>query len=127
MTDEITLTLPRHRPFYGIAHLVVGGLAVRLDLTLEHLEDLQLALAGLLERPDGDGEITVTVSVEGDTIRALVGPFDGEQLRKELGREGEGEEVSLGRVLGTVVDHVEVGEGEGGHWIALTKTVQTGG
>ena len=131
MTDEITLTLPRHRPFYGIAHLVVGGLAVRLDLTLEHLEDLQLALAGLLERPDGDGEITVTVSVEGDTIHALVGPFDGEQLRKELGREGEGggggEEVSLSRVLDTVVDQVEVGEREGGHWVALTKTVQTGG
>ena len=34
MTDEIRLTLPRERPFYGIAHLVLGGLAVRLDLTV---------------------------------------------------------------------------------------------
>ena len=126
MSDEITLTLPRDRPFYGIAHLVVGGLALRLDLTFEHLEDLQLALAGLLERPDGDGHVTVTVSVEGDTIRALVGPFDGEELRGDLARGGEGDEVGLGRVLDTVVDRVEVAEREGGHWVTLTKRVRAG-
>ena len=125
MSDEIPLTLPRDRPFYGIAHLVVGGLALRLDLTFEHLEDLQLALAGLLERPDGDGNVTVTVSVEGDTIRALVGPFDGAELRGDLARGGEGDEVGLGRVLDTVVDHVEVTEREGGHWVALTKRLYT--
>ena len=129
MSDEITLTLPRHRPYYGIAHLFLGGLAVRLDLTFEHLEDLQVALAGLLERPEGDEHVTVAVRTEGDTIRALVGPFDGAELSKELAPAtgGEGEEVSLGRVLGTVVDHVEVGERDGRHWVELTKTVRAGG
>jgi len=39
--DEITLTVPRERPFYRVAHLVLGGLAVRLDLTYDTLEDLQ--------------------------------------------------------------------------------------
>ena len=129
MSDEITLTLPRHRPFYGIAHLVLGGLAVRLDLTFEHLEDLQLALAGLLERPDADEHVTVAVRAEGDTIRALVGPFDADELRRELEPEGggEAEAVSLGRVLGTVVDRVEVGERDGRQWVELTKTVRAGG
>ena len=42
--DEITLALPRERPFFGVAHLVLGGLAVRLDLGFEQLEDLQVAL-----------------------------------------------------------------------------------
>jgi len=28
--DEITLTLPAEREFYRVAHLVLGGLAVRL-------------------------------------------------------------------------------------------------
>ena len=31
MTDEITLTLPREPEFHRVAHLVLGGLAVRLD------------------------------------------------------------------------------------------------
>ena len=54
MTDEIVLTLPRDREFHGVAHLVVGGLGSRLDLTIEHLEDLQLALEALLRvRADG--------------------------------------------------------------------------
>ena len=47
--DTITLTLPPEREFQRVAHLVLGGLAVRLNLTLEALEDLQLALDGLLD------------------------------------------------------------------------------
>ena len=33
--DTITLTLPPEREFQRVAHLVLGGLAVRLNLTLE--------------------------------------------------------------------------------------------
>ena len=50
MTDEITLTIPRDRALYSVAHLVLGGLGIRLNLTIEHLEDLQLALDAVLER-----------------------------------------------------------------------------
>lgn len=123
MTDEITLTLPRERAFYRIAHLVLGGLAVRLDVTFEHLEDLQLALAGVLDRPEDGGDVTVRVSVEGDTIHTEIGPF-GPRLRNELDREGS-EKLSLRRLLDAVVDRVEVSERESGHWIELTKTVET--
>jgi hypothetical protein len=126
MPDEISLTLPRSRPFYRVAHLVVGGLAVRLDLTFEHLEDIQLALAGLLDRPGADGDVTVTVRVEGETIRASVGPFADESLRGELESDA-GDELGLRRLLDTVVDRVEVGEGEGGQWVELTKTVRVAG
>ncbi len=52
MADEITLTLPRAPEFQRVAHLVLGGLAVRLNLTVEHLEDLQLALDAVLDRLD---------------------------------------------------------------------------
>src|SRR5262245_56232967 len=44
VTDEITLTIPRDRALYSVAHLVLGGLGIRLNLTIEHLEDLQLAV-----------------------------------------------------------------------------------
>ena len=124
MTDEITLTLPRHQPFYRIAHLVVGGLAVRLDLTFENLEDIQLALQGVLDRPDADGDVTVSLRVQGETLQAVIGPFELEQLRADLEHEEE-DEISLRRLLDTVVDSVELGERDGGHWVELTKTVKT--
>ena len=124
MTDEITLTLPRAKPFYRIAQLVLGGLAVRLDLTFEHLEDLQLALDGILDRPDEHGEVTVRVRVEGDVIRTEVGPFERERLERHLDRVGR-ENLSLRRLLETVTDGIDVAEREGGHWIELTKAVET--
>ncbi|HVM16361.1 MAG TPA: hypothetical protein VM290_02115 [Gaiellaceae bacterium] len=122
MTDEICLTLPRIRPFYRIAHLVLGGLAVRLDLTFEHLEDLQLALAGVLEGPDEDGQVTVRVAVDGDVLRTSVGPFPRERLERNLDRVGS-EEISLRRLLETVVDEVAVEENGDDAWLAMTKTV----
>ena len=48
--DEITLIIPRERALFGVAHLVLGGLGIRLNLTIEHLEDMQLALETLLLR-----------------------------------------------------------------------------
>jgi hypothetical protein len=117
VTDEIRLTLPRDRDFFRIAHLVVGGLAVRLDLTFEHLEDLQLALAGLLEEGQGDGTVTVTVRVEGDTLVTRIGPVDAKRLAGEL---GEDTEFGLARVLGTVADSYRLDGDE----IELVKTVE---
>jgi anti-sigma regulatory factor (Ser/Thr protein kinase) len=120
--DEITLQLPRERPFFGVAHLVVGGLAVRLDLSFEQLEDLQVALGELLEQHETEREITVSVRVEGDTIHALVGPFD-ESLEQELARDS-GDAVGLRRVLETVVDGVEVKNRDGQPWVELTKAMK---
>ena len=55
MADEITLTIPRDPEFHRVAHLVLGGLAARLDLTIESLEDIQLALDALLDTRRGPG------------------------------------------------------------------------
>ena len=124
MTDEIRLTLPRERPFHRIAHLVLGGLAVRLDLTFETLEDLQLALGELLERYEGEADLVLVLRVLPDAIEARVGPFDGELLRDELDRTGT---VGLRRVLDTVVDEVRVEEADGAHWVELRKAVAPAG
>ncbi|HEX9417056.1 MAG TPA: hypothetical protein VF895_10165 [Gaiellaceae bacterium] len=118
--DEIVLTLPRERPFFGVAHLVLGGLAARLNLTFEHLEDLQLALDSLLAQHDGGSEVTLRLRIGADTIEAEVGPF-GDSLRVELERQETG--VGLRRILDVVVDSVELGEQDGSAWVTLTKNV----
>jgi anti-sigma regulatory factor (Ser/Thr protein kinase) len=120
--DEITLRLPRERSFFGVAHLVVGGLAVRLDLSFEQLEDLQVALGELLDQHETEREITVSVRVEDETIHALVGPFDA-TLEQELARDAR-DSVGLRRVLETVVDGVEVTNRDGQPWVELTKAVK---
>jgi hypothetical protein len=117
--DEITLTLPRDREFHRVAHLVLGGLAVRLDMTIETLEDLQLALGAILDRTTTDREITVEMRLRGGTLETRVGPVD---LTDELGADSSEHEVSLRRVLWTVVDDVELD----GDSVRLTKKVAHG-
>ena len=120
-SDEITLTLPRSRPFYGVAHLVLGGLAARHDLTIESLEDLRLALDGLLDRAHASEDVTVALRIQEDTLQASVGPFDA-RLRSELEQEPE-EALGLRRLLETVVDRYELAERAGSEWVELTKAI----
>jgi hypothetical protein len=118
--DEITLTLPRDRQFFSVAHLVLGGLAVRLNLTLESLEDLQVALDGLLDREDASAEVTMRVRVTERGLEAELGPFDGVGVRSDLEREPGGE-LGLRRILDAVVDDVRVDSRDDGTWVVLQK------
>jgi hypothetical protein len=119
--DEITLTIPRDRALYSVAHLVLGGLGIRLNLTIEHLEDLQLALDAVLERVGEVEHVTIAVSVSEGKIEAAIGPMrDG--VRDEL-EATDGEDVGLRRILDTLVDEVALTPGDGGDWVKLTKAV----
>jgi len=119
--DMITLTIPREEPFHEIAHLVLGGVAARLNLTFESIDDLETALEAVLERASEDGEVTVELRVAEESIVTRVGPFTPDALQAELDRDDGS--VSLRRILDTVVDGYEL-DGEG--WLALTKNVTDG-
>lgn len=121
--DQITLTIPRDRALYSVAHLVLGGLGARLDLTIEHLEDLQLAVDAVLERSREDEEhVTIAVSVSEGKMEALIGPLrDG--VRAELAAP-EGDDVGLRRILDALVDEVELTERNGDEWLKLSKKVE---
>jgi hypothetical protein len=123
MTDEITLTLPRAPDFQRVAHLVLGGLAVRLNFTVETLEDLQLAFDSLLEREDGDhaGDVMVRMTLGDDTLEAVVGPLS-QRVLDEID-EDAGDELRLRRVLESTVDDVHVD----GDSVRLTKRVVASG
>jgi anti-sigma regulatory factor (Ser/Thr protein kinase) len=116
--DEICLTLPADDAFHGVAHLVLGGLAARLNLTFENLEDLELALDALLERSNDGRELTLRVLVEDGGLRTIIGPFSS--LREELA-EGVTDSLNLGRILGTVCDSVEIEDRDGLQWVEFTK------
>ena len=121
MTDEITLTIPRDRALYSVAHLVLSGLGIRLNLTIEHLEDLELAVDAVLERVRSVEYVTITVSVGEGALETAIGPMrDG--VRAEL-EATEGEDVGLRRILDALVDDVELTETDGEDWVKLTKAV----
>jgi hypothetical protein len=120
--DEIRLTLPADEAFHGVAHLVLGGLAVRLDLTYEDLQDLELALDALLERSNGTGEMTVVVHVGDGTVSTVVGPFSS--LRAELEAAGS-DSLDLRRILAAVCDGVHVEDRDGGQWVELIKSIHS--
>jgi hypothetical protein len=121
VTDEITLTIPRDADFHRVAHLVLGGLAVRMDLTVENLEDLQIALDSILGRSELEaGDVTVRMALRDGALETCVGPLPSNVL-DEIEREQD-DALSLRRVLDSTVDDVHVD----GDTVRLTKKVAAG-
>ena len=118
MSDEITLVVPAQEDFRPIVHLVIGGLAVRLDLTMDALEDLQVALDAMLARRDDEGDVVVRVVFDDQVMRATVGPLPSAIL-EDIERDGN--ELGLRRVLETVCETFELEERNGEAWVELTK------
>jgi anti-sigma regulatory factor (Ser/Thr protein kinase) len=120
VTDVVTLQLPRNRELFGVAHLVLGGLAARLDLTVDVLDDISTALDELLRRRERTDDVTVSVRIEETALLTVVGPFD--DVAEELESPDEG--LGLRRVLETVVDKVDVQKRDGRQWVELRKELE---
>ena len=121
MSDVVTLQLPRDRDFFGVAHLVLGGLGARFDVTYDVLDDITTALDELMDRHEAIDDVTLEVEVGEGEITTTVGPFSGRVI-DELHASDAG--LGLRRVLETVVDKVSVTERDGGHWVELRKHVE---
>jgi hypothetical protein len=118
--DEFRIHIPRERSFSAVADLVVGGIAARHDITLDVLDDLQLALDALLEHDDADErEVGIVLRVADDTIEASIGPL-GEKTAAAL-QEEAGDGVDLRRLLETTMDSVALNDRDGGAWVDLRK------
>jgi hypothetical protein len=123
MTDEIRLIIPAEEDFRPIAHLVTGGLATRLDVTYDDLDDLQVGIEALLALRDDADELVVSLSADDGVLRVSLGPFSPEKVHAVDGDGG----LDLHRVLETVCDTHEVEERDGSAWVELTKRVATAG
>jgi hypothetical protein len=118
--DEIRLIIPAEEDFRPIAHLVTGGLASRLDLTYDDLEDLQLAVEAVVALRDDADELAVVLSSDDGVLRAAIGPFPAESVQVDESEDGG---LDLGRVLETVCDTHEVELRDDGAWVELTKRI----
>jgi anti-sigma regulatory factor (Ser/Thr protein kinase) len=116
MRDEITLALPAQEDFRQIAHLVLGGLGARLDLTYEDLDDLQTALDAILACRDDDETVELRIVLDEGAVQSSVGPFTDDQIR---GLDEDSSSLGLRRVLETVADDVDVVRRDGRSWVVL--------
>ena len=116
--EEIRLVIPAEEDFRPIVHLVAGGLASRLDVTYDDLEDIQVAVDAVLALRDDDGDLTVVFTAEPGVVRVAIGPFEPDVLHAADTSDGS---LDLQRVLETVCDTHEFELRDDGAWIELTK------
>jgi serine/threonine-protein kinase RsbW len=76
MPDTITVTVPPDPEFLHILRQLTGGVASRLRLTIDDIDDIKLAVdeaaSSMLMHLPASSEITVTLDADEDTLRATV-------------------------------------------------------
>ena len=124
--ETIELTLPAGREWHAVARLVLGGVADRLNLSFEDLDDLQLAVERLLVEAASQDTVQLRIEVVDHGVRVGVGPLVERTVADALqGPDAEPGELTLRRILQTVVDSFGVEEAaEGGIVVRLQKAVR---
>ena len=126
MTDlheRIDLEAPLSGDFQAVVRLIIGGIAERVDFAFEEIDDLQLAVERLLAEAGSQDSIRLSFEVAEGRVRARVGPLSERKVADAL-RNGEGApgELTLARILQTVVDSFGVEEvSDGGIVVRLEK------
>ena len=123
--EAIELTLPAGREWHAVARLVLGGVADRMNLSFEDLDDLQLAVERLLVEAASQDTVQLRIDVVEHGVRVGVGPLVERTIADALqGPDSEPGELTLRRILQTVVDSFGVEEhADGGIIVRLQKAV----
>ena len=102
------LELPDVRSFDAVGRLVAGGIASRAGLTVDRIDDLQLALQAVRRGPGTRGTTRILLTSDEQELRAEIGPVVRTRHHEAL--EG---------VLSTLVQGVETRTTGGDTWIVL--------
>ena len=120
VSDGLSLTMAGGRRHLGVARLLVGGLAARLDLPYEQMDDLQLAAESVLAADAvGNGEVVLELELGESAIGIHIAPFDARSFESN----GAENDLSLDRLLTALVDDVRVTHRDGLDWLELEKRV----
>jgi hypothetical protein len=128
MSDRIELTTPVGRAWDPVIRLVLGGIGDRLDLGFDELDDLQLAVERLLAEARLEDRVTLSFEILERSVRVRIGPILTGAVAEALqGPPAKPGELTLGRILQTVVDSYGVEKVEDGHMVVrLEKAVRRG-
>jgi hypothetical protein len=121
--ERIELEAPLTGDFQPVVRLIIGGIAERVDFAFEEIDDLQLAVERLLAEAGSQDSICLSFEVAEGRVRTRVGPLSEKAVAEAL-RNGEGAtgELTLARILQTVVDSFGVEEvSDGGIVVRLEK------
>ena len=108
MTDTIALTVPAGLRGAGVVALVLGGLGSRLDLPVDRIDELALAVATVAPSVDGDA-FELEAAVLDDRLVVRVGPLEG----------GTESDAALRRVVDALVDSVAGIRRADSEWLEL--------
>ncbi|MBA3840645.1 MAG: hypothetical protein H0X55_10185 [Thermoleophilaceae bacterium] len=103
-TELVELETPIGRGWEPVVRLVLGGVADRLGLGFEELDDLQLAVERLLAEAGAQPSVKLVLELSPDRVRAHVGPLREATLAAALQGPSVPGQLGLRRVLETVVD-----------------------
>ena len=122
MSDMISLTVPYARDYQGVVRLVLAGVGARSGLSVEALEDVELALDALFADAGyaaGD-RVTLEVEVDERELAIAIGPFDRTHLEAGLADASEGA-IGLARLLGATTSAYDLEGRDGGVWVRMRK------
>src|SRR3954454_1273444 len=124
--DKIELTTPTGRSWEPVIRMVLGGIADRLELGLDALCDLPVAVERLLAEGDPQDPVTLSFELVEGGVRTRVGPLRDSALAAALQGPPAGPgELTLPRILQTVVDSYGVEDAADGHLVVrLEKAVR---
>jgi 2-keto-3-deoxy-6-phosphogluconate aldolase len=125
MRDRIDLEAPLSGDFQAVVRLIIGGIAERVDFAFEEIDDLQLAVERLLAEAGTVGSVQLSFEVGAHGIRTRVGPLSEHKVAEAL-RDGDAMpgELTLRRILQTVVDSFGVDEADDGRIVVRLEKVK---
>lgn len=98
-SDTITLRFPRETEYLPLLRLILGGIGVRKNLSLDAVDDIQLAVDNLIaEDRNSIDDLSMTVVLEEQALRISLGRLRSADLYNTL-RRGEVPESAQDRCL----------------------------
>jgi len=128
VADRIELVTAAGRAWEPVIRLVLGGIAERLQLGFDELDDLQLAVERLLaEAGAQDAPVSLSFEIGERGVRTRVGGLRERAVAEALQGPQPPGELTLRRILETAVDSFGIEEAADGKLLVrLEKVVRSG-
>ncbi|MBU2602147.1 MAG: hypothetical protein KKA32_08265 [Actinobacteria bacterium] len=84
-SDTVSLTIPRAQEYLPLFNMLLGGIATRRVLSLEALDDLQLAVDNvILEDRGTTGDLSLAVTLLEEALEIVISPLSDPDLHSTL-------------------------------------------